>query len=63
MLLGERHVWKGSGIKRRCITKEDNVFYIPVLETLQSLLNNETVLLEVCFLQICLAYLMLEDMP
>ena len=37
----------GKGAKRRCITKEDDLFYIPILKTLQCLLNNETVLLEV----------------
>lgn len=42
-------MWKGSGTKRRCISKEDSVFYVPVLETLQGLLNNETVLSEVYF--------------
>ena len=47
VLLGERHVWKESGAKQRCISKEDDMFYIPVLKTLQVLLSNETVLSEV----------------
>jgi len=47
VLLGERRVWKGRGTKRMCVSKEDHVFYIPVLETLQSLLRNEAILSEV----------------
>jgi len=54
VILGERNVWTGSGAKRRLITKEDNVFYIPILKTLQVLLNNETLLSEVIFL--CCVY-------
>lgn len=30
-----------------CVSKEDHVFYIPVLETLQSLLRNEAILSKV----------------
>ena len=47
VLLGEWHVWKGRGAKRRCVSKEDHVIYIPVLETLQGLLKNEAILSEV----------------
>ena len=47
VLLGERHVWKGRGIKRRCVVKKDYAYYIPVLETLQVLLKNEAILAEV----------------
>ena len=46
--LGERHVWKGSGDKRRCVTKADHFMYVPVLKTLESLLKNDAVLSEVC---------------
>ena len=45
--LGERRVWKGRGIKRRCIVKRDCAYYIPVLETLQVLLRNEAIIAEV----------------
>ena len=45
--LGERRVWKGCGAKRRCVVKEDEVFYVPVLETLQNLIKNDAVFAEV----------------
>jgi len=34
-VLGEHRVWKGRGAKRRCISKEDCVMYVPILETLR----------------------------
>lgn len=40
-------MWKGYGSKGRCISKEDNIMYVPILETIQCLLRNETVLSEV----------------
>ena len=40
-------MWKGSGIKRRCVTKQDKFYYVPVLEVLQTLLSNQIVLSEV----------------
>ena len=40
-------MWKGRGAKRRCVSKEDHVIYIPVLKTLQGLLKNEAILSEV----------------
>ena len=45
--LGERRVWKGVGSKRRCVVKTDDAFYVPVLKTLENMLNNETILGEV----------------
>lgn len=47
VVLGEQRVWKGHGRKRRCITKEDEVVYIPVLDTLTTLLSSDTVFSEV----------------
>ena len=47
VLLGEHRVWKGSGVKRRCVTKQDKFYYVPVLDVLQTLLNNQIVLSEV----------------
>ena len=49
VLLGERRQWKGRGSKRRCVIKRDEVMYIPLLDTLQSLLNNESILAEVFY--------------
>lgn len=34
-------------MKRRCVSKEDCIMYVPLLETLQALLKNEVVLSEV----------------
>ena len=48
MPLGQRRVWKGTGTKRRCVSKEDHMMYVPILETLQSLLRNKIVVSEVC---------------
>ena len=45
--LGERRVWKGKGTKRKCVLKEDHFIYIPILETIQSLLRKDTILSEV----------------
>ena len=45
--LGERRVWKESGLKRRCVVKKDSLVYIPLLSTLQSLLRNNAILAEV----------------
>lgn len=46
--LGDRRKWKGSGAKRRLITKRDFVYYIPILKTLEVLLNNKCYADEVC---------------
>lgn len=60
--LGTRRVWKGNGSKRRYVEKEDEMVYIPLLESLKSLLQNKQVLSEVCvtlctFTSVCYAYL------
>lgn len=46
-MLGERRVWKGRGSKRRCVTKDDKMMYIPVIDTLQKLLQCDTIFSEV----------------
>ena len=35
--------WKGSGPKRKWILKRDEMMYIPMLETLECLLQSDTV--------------------
>ena len=45
--LGERRAWKGVGMKRRCVSKDDQAMYVPVLKTLQSILKNEAICVEV----------------
>ena len=47
VILGERRVWKGHGSKRQCVTVEDDMMYIPILETLNVLLNSDAVFSEV----------------
>ena len=53
-------MWKGCGYKRRCISKEDNLMYVPILDILQCLLKNEAVLfgwglkLNYCKIKYCL---------
>ena len=47
VLLGERRVWKGTGSKQRCKSIEDNIIYIPLLDTLQSIFKNQAMLSEV----------------
>ena len=52
IFLGERHKWKGAGAKRRLVTKEDFVYYVPILKTLEVLLNNRQFTDEVCYIKI-----------
>ena len=51
IILGERRVWKGKGHKRRCVNKEDQAMYVPILKTLQNLLRNEAIYAEVWLYQ------------
>lgn len=39
--------WKSNGAKRKCVLKKDYLYYVPIIQTLQTLLNNRSVLLEV----------------
>jgi hypothetical protein len=43
MILGSKRKAKGYGSKRRTIDKKDTMVYIPILKTLQSMLNNISV--------------------
>lgn len=45
--LGERYVWKGSGAKRQYVSTSDEMMYIPLLDTLQSMLKSDDVIAEV----------------
>ncbi len=47
--LGERRVWKGRGLKRKCVVKEDTMMYVPFWATLQSLLRNQAILAMVSY--------------
>ena len=42
-------MWKGNGAKRRCVSKEDCIMYVPVLQTLEVLLKNKAIVSEVSF--------------
>ena len=47
--LGTKKKAQGLGSKRRLVEKEEDFVYVPILQTLQALLTNETVLSEVKF--------------
>ena len=47
VVLGQRLTMEGSGLRRRFVTKKECMVYIPILKTLEVLLNNDTVLSEV----------------
>lgn len=49
IVLGTKKKPQGFGSKRRLIEKEEVLVYVPVLQTLQALLSNETVLSEVIY--------------
>lgn len=46
--LKQTHVIKVSGRKRRMVVKRDELIYIPLLLTLERLLNNGCILDQVC---------------
>ena len=45
VVLGTNQRAKGSGAKRRLVEEEESFMYVPVLETLQTLLNDKQFLL------------------
>ena len=47
VVLGTSRKAKRFGTKRRLVEQEETFVYIPILQTLQKLLNNDTVLTEV----------------
>ena len=47
VVLGTCRKAKGLGTKRRLVEEEESFMYIPLLETLQTLLKDDTVLTEV----------------
>lgn len=47
IVLGTRRVQKGHGRKRRLVEKEDTLVYVPILKTLQVILNDDGILAEV----------------
>ena len=53
MLLGTKKQWKGTGKKRAYIEVRDEMVYIPILETIQSLLKDLNVLKLVCAICSC----------
>ena len=46
-MLGSSRKAKGIGAKRQLVEKEDSFMYVPVLKTLEVLLNSDVVLAEV----------------
>ena len=53
IVLGTKRTAQGYGSKRRVVEKDEVFMYIPILQTLQVLLSNETVLSEVIQLYSC----------
>lgn len=47
IILGSKWKPEGTGTKRRTVEKKDCMYYIPIIETLQTLLDNEDILAEV----------------
>lgn len=41
---------QGTGAKRRVVKKDETMMYIPILKTLESLLQNDSVLAEVLYI-------------
>ena len=56
VVLGKTRKYKGIGAKRRCVEKDETMHYVPVLKTLDVILQNETVLAEVNDLNIFINY-------
>lgn len=56
VVLGKTRKYKGIGVKRRCVEKDETMHYVPVLKTLDVILQNETVLAEVSDLNIFINY-------
>ena len=40
-------MWKGSGAKRRYVSKNDEMMYVPLLDTLQNILKSDDMISEV----------------
>ena len=47
MVLGSKRVWKGVGEKRTYKTVNETLMYVPLLKTLSSMLDDETIMAEV----------------
>lgn len=45
--MGERYVYTGSGEQRKSTVKEETMMYIPILETLQIMLENNAIFTEI----------------
>ena len=41
IVLGENREWKGAGSSRRSTVKKEEMMYVPLLDTLQSILSHE----------------------
>jgi len=48
VVLGERRICTGSGEQRKSTLKEETMMYVPILETLQVMLENKAIFTEVC---------------
>lgn len=48
MLLGDHRSWKGTGSMRRSVVKKNEIMYVPLLKTLEDLLQCNDIVAEVC---------------
>ena len=46
IVLGTTREHKGFGAKRRCVEKEETMMYVPILKSLNVILQDETILVE-----------------
>ena len=46
--LGKYQEWKGSGHARKSYNKVDTMMYVPILHTIEQLLQSHTITSEVC---------------
>ena len=49
VLLGTEKQWKGSGTKRSYADVREEMMYIPILKTIQNLLDDPGILKQVCW--------------
>ena len=45
---------QGTGDKRRVVKKDETMMYIPILKTLELLLQNDSMLAEVLYIHVCI---------
>ena len=49
IILGTRRIYRGHGRKRRLVKVTDTLVYVPLLQTIETLLKDEGIYTEVCY--------------